>query len=225
MGLTLTARVVFLYGSVRGRAVGRRFWRHPWAFPLFGMIAYSTTFCTALCAFSHFSQCTKCAAIIGIMDECSKSRSRDSWNWPQLSSSCPTRILYGGELGLISRTLGIAFVLVVFFLTGMYLLGKLRFPHEEKVELVGVGRLFAAVAFFVLALYMIPGLFGAPLNALDAYLPPRQSTDIIFFGEGEAGQVSDPEEGWFVDDIEGAYAQATALGAARICRLFRLDVH
>ncbi|MBT4051562.1 MAG: DUF255 domain-containing protein, partial [Bacteroidetes Order II. Incertae sedis bacterium] len=41
---------------------------------------------------------------------------------------------------------------------------------------------------------------------------PRQSTDIIFFGEGEAGQVSDPEEGWFVDDIEGAYAQATALG-------------
>jgi len=209
MGLTLTlvsfsCTAPFVGGLLAAASGGT------WAFPLFGMIAYSTTFALPFVLLAIFPNALNALPSSGSWMNAVKV----VLGFVELAAA--VKFLSNADLvwglGLISRTLGIAFVLVVFFLTGMYLLGKLRFPHEEKVESVGVGRLFAAVAFFVLALYMIPGLFGAPLNALDAYLPPRQSTDIIFFGEGEAGQVSDPEEGWFVDDIEGAYAQATALG-------------
>jgi len=115
---------------------------------------------------------------------------------------------------LLSRPLGIAIILVVFFLTGLYLLGKLRLPHEAPVETVGVGRLFASIAFFVVSLYMLPGLLGAPLNALDAYLPPRKGTDVSILNfmasvqpGGEAvGGVA--EEAWNVDDIDAAFAEA-----------------
>ena len=59
---------------------------------------------------------------------------------------------------------------------------------------------------------MMPGLFGTPLNALDAYLPPRRGTDVSLYSLiGSSGQnVVDLDEGWFIDDIEGAFAEAEA---------------
>ena len=58
----------------------------------------------------------------------------------------------------------------------------------------------------------MPGLLGATLNALDAYLPPRRGTDVSMYSLFIATQkgIADPEEGWFVDDIEGAFAEASS---------------
>ena len=209
MGLTLTlvsfsCTAPFVGGLLAAASGGT------WAFPLFGMIAYSATSALPFVLLALFPRSLQAIPTSG------------SWmnsvkivlGFIELAAA--VKFLSNADLvwglGLISRTMGIAFVLVLFFLTGLYLLGKLRFPHEEPVESIGVGRLFSAVFFFVLALYMMPGLLGAPLNALDAYLPPRRGTDVSMYSLFSATQkgIADPEEGWFVDDIEGAFAEASS---------------
>jgi thiol:disulfide interchange protein DsbD len=108
---------------------------------------------------------------------------------------------------LVSRPLAIAVTAVIFFLAGMYLIGKLRLKHEEIDATVGVPRLLAAIAFFGFGLYLIPGLFGAPLNSLDAFLPPRQATDVRLLGSLQTeGGIDD---GWIVDDIDEALRLAS----------------
>jgi thiol:disulfide interchange protein DsbD len=95
----------------------------------------------------------------------------------------------------------------------MYLIGKLRLKHEPVAEQVGVGRLLFAIAFFGIALYMLPGLLGAPLNKLDAYLPPRQARDVSLLSlMGNASASIENDEAWVVDDIDAAFAQARAEG-------------
>ena len=112
-------------------------------------------------------------------------------------------------LDIISRTLAIAVCTVLFALTGLYLIGKLRLRHAPAEAQIGVGRLLSSVVFFGLALYLIPGLLGAPLNKLDAYLPPRQSDDVslvALFGDDSLAQ----DEAWITDDIEAAFSEAGA---------------
>jgi thiol:disulfide interchange protein DsbD len=114
--------------------------------------------------------------------------------------------------GLISRPLGIAFIVVVFFLAGLYLIGQLRLAHEPSPEGIGAGRLVLGSLFFAVALYMLPGLFGSPLNALDAFLPPRQANDVGLFnvsGATGSNAVQGADDGWHVDDIEAAVREAS----------------
>jgi thiol:disulfide interchange protein DsbD len=88
----------------------------------------------------------------------------------------------------------------------------LRLKHEPAVEQIGVGRLLASIAFFGLSIYLIPGLLGAPLNKLDAYLPPRQASDVSMLGtiQSMVGGNAHLDEAWITDDIEMAFAQAEA---------------
>ena len=79
--------------------------------------------------------------------------------------------------GLLDREVYIAFWIVIFAMLGFYLLGKLRLPHDNKVESVSVGRLILAVITFGFVLYLIPGLVGAPLKSLAGYLPPMSTHD------------------------------------------------
>ncbi|MFR9556852.1 MAG: cytochrome c biogenesis protein CcdA [Rikenellaceae bacterium] len=74
--------------------------------------------------------------------------------------------------GILSRELYLAIWIVVFSLLGLYLLGKIRFSHDSKVETIGVGRLGLSIAVFSFVLYMLPGMWGRPLPALAGYLPP-----------------------------------------------------
>ncbi|MFI3305194.1 MAG: thioredoxin family protein [Rikenellaceae bacterium] len=76
------------------------------------------------------------------------------------------------QWGLLSRELYLAIWIVTFSLLGLYLLGKIRFAHDDKVEHIGVGRLALAIAVFSFVLYMLPGMWGRPLPALAGYLPP-----------------------------------------------------
>lgn len=79
--------------------------------------------------------------------------------------------------GLLDREIYLALWIVIFFLMGVYLLGKLRFAHDDEVKTLSVPRLFLAIATFSFVVYMIPGMWGAPLKALSGYMPPMTSQD------------------------------------------------
>ena len=110
-------------------------------------------------------------------------------------------ILWG--LGLISRPLALAISVSLFALAGLYLIGVLRLRHQAEPSAIGVGRLLSGAAFFGLALFLLPGLLGAPLGRLDAYLPPRQFGDVSLLSPGQLSH----DEGWIVDDVEAALAE------------------
>lgn len=63
----------------------------------------------------------------------------------------------------------------------IYLLGKLRFKNDDPVEHVSVPRLGLAIAVFTFVVYMIPGMWGAPLKALSGYLPPLETQDFVVY--------------------------------------------
>ena len=78
---------------------------------------------------------------------------------------------------LLDREVYLAIWIVVFSLLGLYLLGKIRFAHDSEVKHIGVGRLALAIGVFTFVVYMIPGMWGAPLKALSGYLPPLHTQD------------------------------------------------
>lgn len=73
---------------------------------------------------------------------------------------------------LLDRNIFLTLWIVIFGLLGLYLLGKLKFSHDSDVPFISIPKLFFAIASFSFALYMVPGLFGAPLNALSGLIPP-----------------------------------------------------
>jgi thiol:disulfide interchange protein len=78
---------------------------------------------------------------------------------------------------ILDREVYLAFWIVIFFLMGLYLLGKLKFNHDSDIPYIGVPRLILAIITFAFVVYMIPGMWGAPLKALSGYLPPQTSMD------------------------------------------------
>ena len=81
--------------------------------------------------------------------------------------------------GLLDREVYLAIWIVVFGLLGCYLMGWLRFQGEEPSEGIGLTRLGLGIAVFSFVVYMVPGLFGAPLKALSGYLPPMSTQDFV----------------------------------------------
>lgn len=79
--------------------------------------------------------------------------------------------------GILDREVYLAFWIVIFTLMGLYLLGKLRFAHDSELKHLGVPRTILAIITFSFVVYLIPGMFGAPLKALSGYLPPQQTHD------------------------------------------------
>ncbi|MHA6246857.1 protein-disulfide reductase DsbD family protein [Pontibacter sp. CAU 1760] len=135
--------------------------------------------------------------------------------------------------GILDREVYLALWIVIFALMGFYLLGKLKFSHDSDLPYISVPRLLLAVATFGFVVYLIPGLFGAPLKALAGYLPPQSThdfdlTSVIRENRGSsastatANQLCDPPkygdtfelphglQGYF--DLEQAKACAAAIG-------------
>ena len=81
--------------------------------------------------------------------------------------------------GLLDREVYLAIWIVVFSLMGFYLLGKIRFAHDSEVKHISVLRLALAIGVFSFVVYMIPGMWGAPLKALSGYLPPISTQDFV----------------------------------------------
>ena len=78
---------------------------------------------------------------------------------------------------LLNRDVFLVIWIVVFLLMGLYLLGKLKFSHDSDLKFISVPRLFFAIAAFSFALYMVPGLWGAPLKPLSGFIPPATTQD------------------------------------------------
>lgn len=95
--------------------------------------------------------------------------------------------------GLLDREIYLAIWIVVFTLLGLYLLGKIRFEADSEVKHIGIFRLFLVIVDFTFVVYMIPGMFGAPLKALSGYLPPIETQDFIM-GSNPSQQVVSIEE-------------------------------
>ena len=80
---------------------------------------------------------------------------------------------------LLDREVYLAIWIVVFSLLGLYLLGKIKFAHDSELKHLSVGRLAMAIGVFTFVVYMIPGMWGAPLKALSGYLPPLSTQDFV----------------------------------------------
>ena len=88
-------------------------------------------------------------------------------------------LAYGWRI--LDRETFLALWIVLFALLGFYLLGKIKFPHDDDDTKVGVGRFFMALFSLAFAVYMVPGLWGAPLKAVSAFAPPMQTQDFNLY--------------------------------------------
>ncbi len=180
-----------------------------WNYPALGMVIFSATFALPFVLFALFPR--------GL----SKLPASGSWMntlkvvFGFIELAAAIKFLSNADLvwgwNLISRPLAIAVTAVILFLAGLYLLGKIRLSGDDASEHIGAGRLVAAIAFLGVSLYLVPGLFGAPLNNLDAFLPPRKGTDMSLTTSFARSGAENPDEGWF-DEIEPAFAEARSVG-------------
>ena len=109
-------------------------------------------------------------------------------------------LAYGWRL--LDRETFLALWIVIFGLLGLYLLGKIKFKHDDDDTHIGVFRFFLALISLAFAVYMIPGLWGAPLKAVSAFAPPMKTQDFNLALEQEVKPM-------FTDYEEGmAYAKA-----------------
>ena len=92
--------------------------------------------------------------------------------------------------GLLDREIYLAIWIVTFSLLGFYLLGKLKFAHDDDVPHISVTRLSLAIVVFSFVVYMVPGMWGAPLSGLSGYLPPISTQDYILSPGGTANVVT-----------------------------------
>ena len=88
-------------------------------------------------------------------------------------------LAYGWRI--LDRETFLALWIVLFALLGFYLLAKIKFPHDDDDTKVGVGRFFMALFSLAFAVYMVPGLWGAPLKAVSAFAPPMQTQDFNLY--------------------------------------------
>jgi len=101
-------------------------------------------------------------------------------------------LAYGWRI--LDREVFVAIWIVLFILLGVYLLGKLRFSHDSASEHVSVFRFFLAVVSFSFAVYLVPGLWGAPLKSISAFAPPLTTQDFNLYG-GTFKEFHDYDEG------------------------------
>lgn len=93
--------------------------------------------------------------------------------------------------GILDREVYLAIWIAIFSLLGLYLLGKLKFKHDSDMPYLSVPRLVMAIISFSFVVYMLPGMWGAPLTALSGYMPPMQSQDFVLSQGGAIAQSSE----------------------------------
>ncbi|MBO4986136.1 MAG: thioredoxin family protein [Bacteroides sp.] len=102
-------------------------------------------------------------------------------------------LAYGWRI--LDRETFLALWIVLFVLLGFYLLGKIKFPHDDEDTKVSVPRFFMALASLAFAVYMVPGLWGAPLKAVSAFAPPMWTQDFNLYTKEVHAQFDDYELG------------------------------
>lgn len=102
-------------------------------------------------------------------------------------------LAYGWRI--LDRETFLAIWIVLFALLGFYLLGKIKFPYDDDDTKIGVTRFFLALASLAFAVYMVPGLWGAPLKAVSAFAPPMSTQDFNLYTREVHAQFTDYDQG------------------------------
>ena len=159
-----------IIGSVLIKSTAGEFWE-----PIITMLAFSTTFALPFTLFAFFPSVLKklpksggwlnsVKVVLGFVEVALGfkflSVADQVYHW-----------------GILDREVYLAIWIVVFTLLGLYLLGKIRFAHDSELKHLSVGRLALAIAVFSFVVYLIPGMWGAPLSKLSGYLPPQTTLD------------------------------------------------
>ncbi len=169
-----------------------------WMWPIAGMLAFSTAFALPFFFLSLFPQSLNALpksggwlnsvkVVMGFLELAAALKFVSNvdlvWNW-----------------GILSREVFLAIWTALFVVCAIYLLGKIRLPHDTVVESIGPARLMSSVACFAFSLFLVTGLFGAPLGELDAFFPPYSQS-------GPASSQRAEELPW-LEDFETALATA-----------------
>lgn len=133
-------------------------------------------------------------------------------------------LAYGWRL--LDRETFLALWIVIFALLGFYLLGKIKFPHDEDEEgKVGVVRFFLALISLAFAVYMVPGLWGAPLKAVSAFAPPMKTQDFNLYNNEVHAQFTDYDAGMAYAKQQGKPVMLDFTGYGCVnCRKMELSV-
>lgn len=109
-------------------------------------------------------------------------------------------LAYGWHI--LDREVFVSLWVVIFALLGLYLLGKIRFAHDDENEGIGVFRFFLALVSLSFSVYLLPGLWGAPLKSVSAFVPPLYTQDFNLYDEGMA-HYEDFDEGMKAAQAQG----------------------
>ena len=183
MALTLVLVSFSCTGPIVGTVIIKSTSGEVWA-PIITMLAFSTAFALPFTLFAFFPSLLKkmpksggwlnsVKVVLGFIEV--------ALGFKFLSVADQTY-----HWGLLDREVYLAIWIVVFSLLGLYLLGKIRFAHDSEVKHLSVGRLAMAIGVFTFVVYMIPGMWGAPLKALSGYLPPMHTQDFVI-GQSSKG--------------------------------------
>ena len=132
-------------------------------------------------------------------------------------------LAYGWRI--LDRETFLALWIVLFALLGFYLLGKIKFPHDDDDTKVGVGRFFMALFSLAFAVYMVPGLWGAPLKAVSAFAPPMQTQDFNLYNNEVHAKFDDYDLGMEYARLHGKPVMLDFTGYGCVnCRKMELAV-
>jgi len=132
-------------------------------------------------------------------------------------------LAYGWHI--LDRETFLALWIVLFGLLGFYLLGKLKFPHDDDDTKVSVPRFFLALASLAFAVYMVPGLWGAPLKAVSAFAPPLQTQDFNLYADEVHAKFTDYDTGMAYARQQGKPVMLDFTGYGCVnCRKMELSV-
>ncbi len=172
-----------------------------WFYPIVGMIGFSAAFASPFVVFAVFPKWLESLPKSG------------SWmnivkvllGFIELAAAFKflSNVDLVWEWGIVSRPLTIAAWIAIFLLTGLYLLGTYSLKHEQKPESISTGRMLLAIPFLLFSFYLIPGLLGSSLGIWDAFLPPKQATDVSLVASigttPGSGATTSADEGWSDD--------------------------
>ncbi|MCY4234264.1 MAG: thioredoxin family protein [Bacteroidetes bacterium] len=173
-----------------------------WFYGIIGMAVFSGTFALPFVGFACFPQALnilpgsgrwmrEVAVVVGFIEIAAAVKFFSNAD-----------LVWG--LGLIDRSLVISLWIVLAALAGLYLIGHLTTTLNTESQRIGAGNLMFGILFFGLAIYLVPGLFGARLGWIDTYLPPRMENTANFFGR-------DIHQEWITDDLPKAFSEAIQL--------------
>lgn len=176
-----------------------------WRWPLVGMLVFSTVFAVPFfflaLAPRVLSQLPKAGSwmisvkvIVGLLELAAAMKFLSNadlvWHW-----------------GVFTRQVVLATWVGIGLLTLLYILGYLRLSHDEPVRSVGTGRLVLAIVVLAATIWLVPGLFGGQLGALEAFLPPDTTATVSVTSDGPRSS-SEVEVNWVLNDYKGALARA-----------------